>query len=312
MTAASSDITELVLHPRHGPGLDDALGAIPTIRLLAPGSHDETIEAIRSGGSALVTFDWDDAFLARHLTWVQAISAGIDQFPLQDLAASGVVLTSARGVHTPAVAEHALALLLAVVRRIGPAVRRSDRHEWKMEMGTEVRGLTITILGMGSIGGEIARLLQPFDVTVIGIRKQPEPTEYADEVLATEDLLAACQRSDVLICALPETEETIGIVGRDELEAVGRGWVVNVGRGSSIDEDALLDALTNGVLRGAAIDVTATEPLPSDSPLWDVEDVVITPHMAWATNHLTPRLATLIEANVQALRGERDWVNRVV
>lgn len=264
------------------------------------------------GGSVLVTFDWDDAFLLPHLTWVQAISAGVDQFPLDALRELGVVFTSARGVHTPAVAEHALALLFAAVRRIGPAVRRSERHEWKPEMGGEVRGLTVTILGMGSIGTEIARLLQPFDATVIGIRRHAGTAQYADEVLGPEDILSACRRSDVLICALPETDETIGVVGSDQLEALGAGWLVNIGRGSSVDQDALATALTTGALRGAAIDVTATEPLPGDSPLWDIDNLVITPHMAWATNHLTPRLASLIEHNVQAFKGEVDWMNRIV
>lgn len=312
MAAASSGTIELVLHPRHGPGLDDALRAIPGISLVTPDNHDETIESMRRSGSALVTFDWDDAFLLPQLTWVQAISAGVDQFPLDTLRKAGVVLTSARGVHTPAVAEHAVALLFATVRQIGPAVRRSERHEWKPEIGGEVRGLTVTIVGMGSIGTEIARLLQPFEVTVIGIRRRTGPAQYAEELLGPGDLLSACRRSDVVICALPETDETVGIIGSDQLEALGPGWLVNVGRGSSVDEDALAAALTSGALRGAAIDVAATEPLPGDSPLWDIDNLIITPHMAWATNHLTPRLVTLIEDNVHAFKGERDWVNRIV
>jgi D-2-hydroxyacid dehydrogenase (NADP+) len=277
-----------------------------------PDSHEGVIEAMRDGASALVTFDWDDAFLTPDLHWIQAISAGVNQFPLEDLAESGVILTSARGVHTPAVAEHALALLFAAVRRIGPALRRAERHEWRPEMGKEVRGLTVTILGMGSIGSEIARLLEPFEVTVIGVRRHPEPSDYAEAVVGPEELLWACRRSEVLICALPETQETLSLVGKDELDALGPGWVVNVGRGSSIDEEALVTALTEGALLGAAVDVTATEPLPDHSPLWDIETLTITPHMAWATSQLAPRLVALITENIQAFKGERDWLNRIV
>jgi D-2-hydroxyacid dehydrogenase (NADP+) len=311
VTAAPHEI-DIVLHPRHGPGLDQALALIPGIKLSTPSDNEETIRAISEGGSVLVTFDWDNAFIHPNLAWVQAISAGVDQFPLADLAASGVILTSARGVHTPAVAHHALALLFAAVRSIAPAIRRAGRGEWKPEIAGEVRGLTVTILGMGSIGSEIARLLKTFDVEVIGIRRHPEPTRFADEVVGPGQLVSACQRSDVLICALPETDETIGIIGSRELEAIGPGWLVNVGRGSSVDETALIDVLTTGQLRGAAIDVTATEPLPADSPLWDIENLLITPHMAWASSHLTPRLAALIEHNIQAFSGDETWRNRLI
>lgn len=312
MAAASSEPIDIVLHPRHGPGLDKAVAEITGTAFSYPDSHEAAIDAMRDGASVLVTFDWDDAFLTPDLHWVQAISAGVDQFPLEDLAESDVILTSARGVHAPAVAEHALALLFAAVRRIGPALRRAERHEWRPEMGNEVRGLTVTILGMGSIGSEVARLLQPFEVTVIGVRRHPELSDYAEAVVGPEELLWACRRSDVLICALPETEETLSLVGKDELEALGPGWVVNVGRGSSIDEDALVTALTEGALLGAAVDVTATEPLPDHSPLWDIENLIITPHMAWATSQLTPRLVALITENIQAFKGERDWLNRIV
>lgn len=312
MAAVPDNPTQLVLHPRHGPGLDTALGELADVALSTPDTHEDAVEVMRNGATALVTFDWDDEFLTSDLKWVQAISAGVDQFPLEDLTESGVVLTSARGVHTPAVAEHAVALLFAVVRRLGPAVRRATRHEWKPEMVTEIRGLTVTILGMGSIGTEIARLLKPLGAKVIGIQRNPRPSELTDKVVGPDELLWACRESEALICALPETSETTGIVGDSELEALGQGWVVNVGRGSSLDEDALSRALRGGELRGAAVDVTSTEPLPADSPLWDLEKLIITPHMAWATDRLTPRLVEVISENVEAFRGERDWLNRIV
>lgn len=304
--------TELVLHPFHGPGLDDALARIPGASLITPASSEEVASVIEHGAQALVTFDWDDAFLGPELRWVQAISAGVDHFPIQSLAESGVVLTSARGAHTPAVAEHAVALLFALARGLGPAMRRAVRHEWSPELGTEVNGMTVCILGFGSIGSEIARMLQTLEAQVIGVRRNPEPSPFAESVVGPECLLETCASADALICALPHTRDTTSIVGDAELEALGRGWVVNVGRGSTIDESALLRALEEGDLEGAALDVAAVEPLPSDSPFWDREDLIITPHMAWATDRLNPRLVDLVSANLAAYRGEAEWRNRVV
>lgn len=304
--------TELVLHPFHGPGLAEALAGIPGASLITPPSAEEVAAVIEAGAQALVTFDWDDAFLGSDLRWVQAISAGVDHFPIESLAESGVVLTSARGAHTPAVAEHAVALLFALTRGLGPAMRRAVRHEWKPELGTEVNGMTVCVLGFGSIGSEIARMLEALNAKVIGVRRNPEPSPFAECVVGPERLLEACTSADVLICALPHAPETTSMVGDAELEALGRGWVVNVGRGSTIDESALLRALDEGDLEGAALDVAAVEPLPTDSPFWDREDVVITPHMAWATDRLNPRLVNLVSANLAAYRGEAAWRNRVV
>lgn len=312
MTAALTSPIELVLHPRHGPGLDEALREVDGIDLVAPHTHKETVEIMQDGAKALITFDWDDAFLTPDLRWVQAISAGVDQFPTESLIDNGVVLTSARGVHTSSVAEHALALFLALVRRLAPAIRRAEQREWAPEIGTEIGGMTVTILGMGSIGSQIARLLQPFGASVIGVTRTAKTSDLAREVVGPDGLISACLRSDALICALPETEDTIALVGSAELEALGEGWLINVGRGSSVDEDALTRALRDGDLIGAGLDVTTVEPLPDESPLWELEDLIITPHMGWATNHLTPRLAELVSRNLGAHRGEREWVNRVL
>lgn len=304
--------TELVLHPRHGPGLDEALMGIPGLSLMTPDTSDGVASAIERGSRALVTFDWDDAFLGPHLRWVQAISAGVDHFPVERLADADIVLTSARGAHSPAVGEHAVALLFALARGVGPATRRATRHEWKPEIGTEVRGMTVCVLGLGSIGEEIARMLRTLGSRVIGVRRNPGPSPFADRVVGPGELLDVLAGADAVICSLPHNEETEGIIGDDALEALGGGWVVNVGRGATVDEEALLRALRDGELKGAALDVTSTEPLPTHSPLWGHDAVIITPHMAWATDRLNPRLVELVTENLAAYRGEREWRNRIV
>lgn len=302
----------VTLHPRHSPGLEQAIAAIPGVRLSTPDDGDRVATSL-SGAPVLVTFDWEDRFLSPALRWVQAISAGVDQFPIERLGESGVILTSARGAHTPAVAEHALALVMALLRRIGRAVDRSRRREWSLEMATELSGRMVTVLGFGSIGSEIGRVLTLLGANVIGVRRHPQPVDGAAQVVvAPQQLLWALERSSLLVVALPETEQTRSIVGSAELAALGPGWLVNLGRGTAVDEAALVAALVEGELKGAGLDVTATEPLPEESPLWTLDDVIITPHMAWATDRLNQRLVELFEKNLAAYRGESGWVNRIV
>lgn len=299
----------LVLHPVHGSGLIESLGEYAHVSLVSPADTSDVGPSLRRSG-ALVTFAWDDDFLVPELRWVQAISAGFEQFPSEKLEQAGVILTTARGVHTPSVAEHALALIWALVRRLGPAIRRMGSREWKPEMSTELRQLKVAVLGVGSIGSEIASLLQALGVDVVGVNTSGKHQKLS-RVVAQSELLSICREVDVIVCALPDDPDTRHVIDRAHLEALG-GWVVNVGRGSTIDESALVRALESGVIRGAGLDVTEAEPLPEESALWEMENVIITPHTAWATDHLASRLAELIAHNARAFLGYGDWENRVI
>lgn len=309
----ATDKPVLVLHHQHGPGLATALDALGSLELVSPGDDDGVHRALADGADGLVTYAWDDSFLEHDLSWIQAISAGIDQFPLERLRELGVILTSAKGAHSPAVADHAVALLLSLLRRLGPAVRRSVHHLWKPEMADETEGLTVGIVGLGSIGEEIARRLHGLGMRVIGVKRTVEAYDgIVDEVLPPDDLVGLFRRCDAVILALPSVPDTAALITAEHLKALEGGWLVNVGRGSVVDEDALVEALTSETIRGAGLDVTATEPLPDTSPLWDMPEVIITPHMAWASQRLSDRLATIIDANARAFAGRGDWVNRVV
>lgn len=309
----ATDRPLLVLHHRHGLGLAEVLSSLGSLDLASPGDEEGVHRALADGADGLITYVWDDSFLDYDFSWIQAISAGIDQFPLERLRELGVILTSARGAHSPAVADHAVALLLSLIRRLGPAVRRSVEHRWKPEMGYETEGLTVGIVGLGSIGEEIAKRLLGLGMNVIGVKRNVDEYEgIVREVVPPDDLVALFRRCDAVIVALPSAPDTAGLVTADHLEALKGGWLVNVGRGSVVDEAALVDALTSGRIRGAGLDVTATEPLPDSSPLWDIPEVIITPHMAWASERLSDRLAAIIEANARAFVGAGDWMNRVV
>lgn len=297
----------------HSPGLGDLLAREPGVEVIRPADDDGVAATLAGGVAILMTYRWEDRFLTRGLRWIQAISAGMEQFPVDELAGGGVVLTSARGVHTPAVAEHAIALLLAVTRQIGPAVRGAAGRAWDPRLAYEVGGLTLGVLGLGSIGEAVARRAVGLGMRVIGTKQ--DPTAYAgvaEGVSGPEGTLDVCREADAVVVALPQTEDTAGIVGAPELAALRDGWLVNVGRGSVVDEAALTEALENGTLRGAGIDVFAAEPLPPESPLWDMPNVVITPHMAWATDRLSGRLVEVFRANRRAYHGEGEWATRVV
>jgi phosphoglycerate dehydrogenase-like enzyme len=247
------------------------------------------------------------------LRWIQSVSAGTDQFPLAELSAGGTVLTSARGIHEPQVSEHALGLLLAMTRGIAVAVTQQQRKEWKWTRAIELQGMTLGVLGLGTIGEGVARRAVAFGMKVIGTKSHPEGYEgAAAEVFPPSQTREVFHRADAVIITLPGGEGTKRLVGREELEALRGGWLVNVGRGAVIDEAALISAMRDGVLAGAALDVFEQEPLPADSPLWDLPGVVISPHMAGASPKYGERLAALFARNLVAYRGNAEWVNRVV
>ena len=301
----------VVLHHRHPGGVDDALEAVPGISLVRTADDDAIVEAL-GHAEVFVSFRWDPRYLTGSLRWVQSVSAGVDQFPLDTFARRKVVLTSARGVHGPQVAEHAFALLLAMTRGVGVSMRESTTQTWRPRTGEELAGKTVAILGLGTIGEEIARRATAWGMRVIGTKS--DPSRYggvAREVFAPEQTTEVFRLADVVISVLPDAPSTRGIVGAAEFEALGAGWFVNVGRGSAVDEAALLAALDGG-LRGAGLDVFAEEPLPEASPLWHHPRVVMTPHSAGLSPEYGPRLARIFEANLAAFQGDGAWVNRVV
>jgi len=306
-----SELTRVVLQPGIGAGTHDAISAVEGALTIVP-ADDEGVTDALAGADALVTVAWRDEWLVPGLRWVQAFSAGTEQFPASRLAEAGVVLTSGRGIHGPQVAEHAFGLLLGLTRGIAAAVRTQAEHRWEWPRLTELHGATMGILGLGVIGEAIAVRAAAFGMRVIGTKREPAGYDgVAEQVFGPEDTAAVCGRSDVLVVAVPGGEETEHLVGRAELEALGEGWLVNVGRGSVVDEAALVAALRDGTLRGAGLDVFEREPLPEGSPLWDMPDVIVSPHCAGVSPHYGERLAGIFEHNLHALRGRGEWVNRV-
>lgn len=233
---------------------------------------------------------------------------GIAQFSYPQMIASPVIISNAATVHAIPVGEHAWSLILALARRIPSAVRAQHRQEWAAEAiwderprPFEVGGRTIGIVGFGAIGREVAKAARGFGMRVLAVKRHPDRgAEQADEVAGLDRLHGALGASDVVVIALPDTAETRGLIGAKEIAAMKPGaLLINVSRGSVIDESELNRALRSGHLGGAGLDVTAVEPLPAESPLWTAPNLLLTPHLASATERLWPRHYDLLADNVQ-------------
>lgn len=300
-----------MLGPLGGSGFVDAFQAVDGVATVVAPETDLVRDALEEA-EILVSYRWQGDWLDTGLQWVQSVSAGTEQFPVERMGEAGVVLTSAVGIHEVQVSEHAFGLLLSLTRGIAPAVRHQAVHRWEWPPVTDLEGMTLGVLGLGTIGEAVGRKGRAFGMRVIGTKRDPDDYDgVATEVHGPEGTLTVFEQADVVIVTLPGSPETDGLVGGAELAALEGGWLVNVGRGSVIDQAALITALDGG-LRGAGLDVFETEPLPDDSPLWDLPNVVITPHMAGASPRYAERLAALFERNLAAFHGQGQWVNRVV
>ena len=302
--------TTVVLHPMHQSGVREALALMSEIELLCPETESAVRDALASD-SVLVSYIWHDEYLRTGMRWLQSHSAGYNQYPIDALRERGIILTSASGVHIVC-AEHAIGLLLALTRDIHLGIRAMPARTWDTHVAPEVGGRTVVIAGLGAIGEAIAVRLVGWDVRLIGVTRSPKEYRGAlEDVRPLSALADACREASILMVALPLAAETRHLVSAEVLDALGAGWVTNVSRGPVIDEAALIERLRDGRLLGAGLDVTETEPLPADSPLWDIPNVVITPHMAGLTPRCGERLAKLLTENLRAYRGMGPWRNRI-
>jgi phosphoglycerate dehydrogenase-like enzyme len=221
---------------------------------------------------------------ARALRWVQTAGAGVDRLLSPELVArSELVITNGSGIHAQPIAEHVFGLLLAFTRNLHLAIARQPEQQWNSQPYREtlrtLRGKTLGILGLGAIGQRIAEIATAFDLRVIGLKRTPTHVRGVTEVYGPDQLLPFLEQSELLVNILPLTQATRGWIGKRELSALPRGaFFVNVGRGATVDTEALVEALRSGQLAGAGLDVTEPEPLPEGHALWTLPNVIITPH----------------------------------
>lgn len=251
---------------------------------------------------------------ATHLRWVQSPAVGVGSLMFPELHASDVVVTSARGIRARSIAEHVIGVTIALARRLPHALRAQAAHHWAQDElegpgsgVSQLHGRRMGIIGLGSIGLEIAKRAAPFGVEIFGVRRRPDrPAPPGVTVFGPDRLTDVLAQSDIVVLSMPHTPETKQIIGRRELERMKRGaLLINIARGKLIDDDAVIAALRDGRLGGAALDVFTREPLEPSSPYWDLPNVIVTPHTSGAMEDYWTPLVALFSENLRRFeRGE--------
>lgn len=240
---------------------------------------------------------------AAHLEWLQLNSSGADAYAADGVLAPETALTNATGAYGLAISEHLLATTFFLKKKLGKYYRNQKEREWKDEgQVTAIAGSRTLVLGLGSIGGDYARKMALLGSRVIGIRRTKAACpDYLEEIGTFEDIDRFLPEADIVAMALPNTPQTYHIMNEERLLGMKRGSILlNVGRGTAIDQDALVKVLRNGPLAGASIDVTDPEPLPEDHPLWRCENLLLTPHIA-GDYHLQETLDQIVELFIDNL-----------
>ncbi|MFC5731963.1 D-2-hydroxyacid dehydrogenase [Cytobacillus gottheilii] len=249
------------------------------------------------------------------LKWIQSWSAGVNYMPLSVLSSHNIKLTSAAGVHAYPISETIFALMLALTRKIDQYVKNQQQKKWHhADINLEIHGKTIGIFGFGAIGKETAKIAKAFGMHVIGVRFSGKSDPYADEMYTAQEIDEILLKCDYIAVTLPLTDETKHLFGAKQFSLMKpSSFFINIGRGEIADEQALIEALRDKKIAGAGLDVFEKEPLDENSPLWELDNVIITPHTAGSTEHYDQRLIRdIFLPNLkQYLAGEDPSINLV-
>ncbi len=247
------------------------------------------------------------------LRWVHTVTAGIDHALRALPPEHDIVVTNASGIFDVPIAEMVLTYMLVIAKRIPEFLEQQEARRWHLLRLRELAGLTVGIVGLGNIGSEIARRCKALDMRVIATRRHPERGgEHANAVFPPDELSGLLAAADFVVIAAPLTPKTRGLIGAAELRQMrDHAWLINIARGPIVDQPALVAALREGVIAGAALDVFDEEPLPETSPLWTLPNVILTPHNSWSTAHLKTREAQLFLDNLQRYLSGEPLINLV-
>ncbi|MGB2621349.1 MAG: D-2-hydroxyacid dehydrogenase [Candidatus Acidiferrum sp.] len=257
---------------------------------------------------------------AKKLKWIHSTAAGVAQLMYPELRDSGIVVTNPSGVFSVPMAEHTMGLLIALARNFADSVRHQDRAHWgqqdmwdKPPRFTELNGQVLLIVGFGSIGRELAKRARAFEMRVWGVTRSGKgDAALAEKIIPVSQLEEALPHADYVVIAAPETSETRAFMGAAQIARMKPGArLINIGRGSLLDEAALIRALEKGALGGAALDVTSVEPLPANSPLWKAPNLFITPHTSAVSDRLWRRETILLVDLLERWFDGRELFNQV-
>ncbi len=298
------------------------VGGVRCVRISADGHlHGDADEGILDEAEVLllgaVPASVLDHIVARspRLSWIHSASAGVDRVSTAVVRERRLAVTNARGVFSRPIAEYVVLMSLAVSRRLPQLLELQRERTWQPLRGRELSELTVGIVGYGSIGEEVARLLAPFGCRILATRRHPERGAGSTghvEMFGLDELREVLRASDIVVVAAPLTDETAGLIGAEQLAEMREdAWLINIARGRLVDELALRRALESGWIGGAVLDVFSEEPLSPDSPLYRTPNVIITPHTSWSSDRVIERTIDLFIDNLRSYRAGEPLGNLV-
>jgi phosphoglycerate dehydrogenase-like enzyme len=294
--------------------LDDIRAVDPRVRVIVASDADRAAAAAPEA-DVIVAWQVPEAILQRagRLRWIHTTAAGVDGLLVPPVMDGRVQLTCSVGIHA-GLPDHIMGMILVFARRLHRAVRNQMARRWDRAsaVGEEVAGKVVGVLGLGAIGRALAARAAAFDMRVIGTKRAVEPIPHVERVLPPEQTDQVLREADYLVIVLPLTPQTRGLVDARALGLMKPSAVlINVGRGQVVVEDALIEALRRGAIAGAGLDVFEREPLPADSPLYDMDNVLITPHVAGASHTYYERAIPLFCENLRRHLDGRPMLNVV-
>jgi phosphoglycerate dehydrogenase-like enzyme len=298
------------------PSADTLRAALPDDRIVAVPGDDLGPAADADAAFGGFSAERLRAVLAGvpKLRWVHTFSAGVDRHVPEMARYERVLLTNNTGAYDVPISEHVIAMIFAAAKRVPEHLAAQARHEWQREVPhAEVRGATLVILGMGSIGGELARLAGAVGMRVIGVRRDASrPAPGAERIVPPARFVEVAREADYLAVTAALTPQTRGMVSAEVLRALKpTAWVINIARGPIVDEAALATALQEKRIGGAALDVFETEPLPAESPLWSLDNAILTPHVSNSSPKVRERSLALVAENVRRFKAGEPLLNVV-
>ena len=244
----------------------------------------------------------------KNLKWVQSFSAGVNTYPLKAMKDRGILLTNTSGVHAAPMSDHIMGMVLAFSRSLLQCIRFQKEKRWEVDYPLdELGGKEMLIIGAGHIGRVLAKKAKAFDMKVIGLKRTVEELEYFDKVRSLDRLEESMATADYVVILAPLTKDTRGLIGEKELKAMKEDAIlINLARGPLVDENALIEALKEKRIRGAGLDVFSREPLREESPLWDLDNVILSPHLGGVSAQYVPRTVEFIAENIRRFeKGEK-------
>jgi len=288
----------------------------PELTFAQATEQEETFEHLPQTQILLTFFRCSRKMLdaAPELKWIQAISAGVDYMDLAEIRRRGLLLTNGRGISTINMAEFAIGAMIAMARGFHVMIRNQLQKKWDRSLPAgEIHGATLGIIGLGAIGGELARKAAAMGMRVIGVRRKAAPMADVDAVYGQKEMGRVFEQSDYIVNLLPWTPDTEKLIDRRSFDLMKpTSCFINMGRGQTVNETDLIAALQQKKIRAMVSDVYETEPLPTDSPLWALDNVIISPHVCGMTPHYMDRAMEIIDHNLKAyVRGQGEMINLV-